>query len=69
MNLGAVKMDFLVCLGKPLRLGEDRLCLGELTIVRGLCLQPVWGRSRGLVCDWCGLLRGPLYDLFECVVS
>ena len=28
----------------------------------------VSGRSHGLVCDCCGLLRGPLFDLFERVI-
>ena len=45
-------------------LGGCRLLLGIPAMVQGLCLRPVSGRSRGLVCDYCGLLRGPLCDLF-----
>ena len=48
--------DFLVYLRR------GRLCLGVLAMVRGLCLWHVSGRSRGSVCDYCGLLRGPLCD-------
>ena len=33
------------------------------------CLRPVWGRSHGPICDCCGLLRGPLCDLFEYVIA
>ena len=58
-NPGTVKMDFMVCLGE----------LGEPVIVRGLCLWAVWGRSLGPVSDCCGLLRGPLCELFECVIA
>ena len=55
------KWDLLVRLGKVVaRLGEGRLCLSELAIVRGLCLWPVWGQSRGSVYDCCGLLLGPM---------
>ena len=46
-------------LGEPLSLGGGRLCLGVLAMVRGLCLWPVLGRSRGLVHHYCGLLQGP----------
>ena len=49
-------MDFLVRLGEP-------------AIVRGLCLWPIWGQSRGLVSDCCGLLLGPLCYLFEYVIG
>ena len=59
----------VACLGEPLRLGEGKLCLSELATVRGLCLRPVWGQSRGLVCDCCGFLRGSLCNLFECVIA
>ena len=51
-------------LGEPLRLGEGRLYLGVPVMVRSLCLRPISGQSRGLVCDYCGLLRGALCDLF-----
>ena len=57
-------VDFLVRLGKAFaRLGEGRICLGEPVIV------PVWGRFHGLVCDCLWLASGPLYDLFESVIS
>ena len=59
--------------GSPRRgvacLCEGRLHLGESTTVQGLCLQPVCGWSRGPICDCCGLLQEPLYDLFEYVVA
>ena len=60
-------------LGEPLRLGGGKLHLGGgklhiggPTMVRGLCLRFVSGRSRGLICDYNGLLQGPLCDMFEC---
>ena len=56
-------------LGEPLRLGEGGLCLGVSACVRGLCLWLVWGGSRGPVCDYCGLLRGPLCHLLERVIA
>ena len=56
-------MEFLV------RLSKGRLRIGKPGTVRGPRLWLVWGRSRGPVCDCCGLLQGPLYDLFECVIT
>ena len=38
-------------------------------IVSGLCLCPVEGQPRGLVCDFLWLSLGPLYDLFESVIG
>ena len=38
-------------------------------IVQGLCLWHVLGQSSGPVCDYCGLLQGPLCDLFGRVIS
>ena len=52
-------------LGEPLRLGGGRLRLGVRAMVQGLCLWHVSGRSHGLVCDCCGLLRGPLCDCWS----
>ena len=43
--------------------------LGKLVTVWGLCLWPVWGQFCGLICDCCGLLWGPLCDLFGCVIA
>ena len=43
-------MDTLVRIGKPLRLGEGRLCLGEHVIV----LRPVFMACLGSV-SWPGL--------------
>ena len=54
-------------LSEPLRLGG-----GKLSVPAGvqvLCLWPILGRSRGSVCDCCGLLQGPLCDLFERVIA
>ena len=56
-------------LGKPLCLGKAMLHLGELAAVQGLCLGPIWSRSHGLVFYCCGMLRGPLCDLFEYVIA
>ena len=62
------KWDLLGLLSEVVaRLGEERLHLREHVTVRGLCLRLVWGRSCGLVYYYCGLLRGPLCDLFGCV--
>ena len=51
-------------LGESLRLGRGRLHLGILVMVQGLCLRPVSSQSHGPLCDYHGLLRGPLCDLF-----
>ena len=56
-------------LSEPLRLDEGKLRLSMPAGVRGLCLWPISGRSHGSVCDCCGLLRGPLCDLFERVIA
>ena len=54
---------------EPICLGGGRLYLNVPTMVRSLCLWPVSGWSRGLVCDYFGLLRGPLCDLFGRVIA
>ena len=56
-------------LGEPLRLGRGKLHLGVPVIVQGLCLWHVLGQSHGPVCDYCGLVRGPLCDLFGRVIT
>ena len=56
-------------LGEPLRLGGGRLHIGVPAMVHGLCLWPVLGQSRGPICDYWGLLRGPLCGLFGCVIA
>ena len=72
-----------LCLGKPednedINSGPPKRCvanlgeplrLGVLAIVQGLCSWPFSGRSYGPVWDYCGLLRGPLCDWFERVIS
>ena len=63
-------MDILVRLGEAFaRLREERLRLGEPVTCGGLCSLPVLGWFRGPVCDYLWLALGPLYDLFESVIS
>ena len=52
-------------LGEPIRLDEGRLPLGGPTMVQGLCLWPVLGRSCGPICDCYGLLWGQLCDCWS----
>ena len=59
-----------VCLGEP----KDSECgLSGPPKQACDCPSPAFvaclGSVHGLVCDCCGLLRGPLCDLFECVMA
>ena len=64
---GIVK--FLVLLGEGVAPLGKPLHLGEPMTAGGLYLWPVWGWSRGPVCDCLWLPSGPLYDLFKGVIA